>query len=80
MTLPFGIFVRPDCLAGDRSVLANTIHHELVHVRQWNELGIVKFLWRYLSDYWKGRRRGLGHNEAYRQISFEQEARRIAGN
>ena len=79
MTLPFGIFVRPESLAGDRSALANMIQHELVHVRQWKELGIVKFLWRYLTDYWQGRRRGLGHDEAYRQISFEQEARRIAG-
>ncbi|MFN2486772.1 MAG: hypothetical protein ABR609_09245 [Acidimicrobiia bacterium] len=80
MTLPFGIFVRADCLTGDRTRLANTVQHELVHVRQWKELGVLRFLWRYLADYLQGRQRGLGHTEAYRQISFEQEARRIAGH
>lgn len=79
MTLPFGIFVRPDSLAGDRFQLANTIQHELVHVRQWKELGPMRFLVRYLKEYFSGRRRGLRHDEAYRQISFEEEARRVAG-
>lgn len=80
MTLPFGIFVRPASLTGDRIQLANTIQHELVHVRQWREYGVLRFLARYLSEYWRGRRRGLGHDEAYRQISFEVEARQIAGS
>lgn len=80
MTLPMGIFVRPDCLAGDRTRLANIIQHELVHVRQWQELGVLRFLCRYLADYLGGRRAGLGHSEAYRQISLEQEARWIAGH
>jgi hypothetical protein len=79
MTLPFGIFIRPDCLGGDRNILARTVQHELVHVRQWKQFGVIGFLWRYLRDYWKGRRRGLTHAEAYLRIGFEEEARRIAG-
>jgi hypothetical protein len=79
MTLPFGIFVRPDALAGDRLALANTIQHELVHVRQWQQLGVVRFLWRYLLEYLAYRFRGLNHKQAYLRISLEEEARRISG-
>ncbi len=60
---------------GDRALL----DHELVHVRQWRELGIAAFLRRYLGAYLGGRRAGLGHQEAYRAIPFEVEARRLAG-
>lgn len=56
------------------------VAHELVHVRQWRELGMVGFLRRYLSDYLRGRRRGLGHHDAYRQIALEVEARQLSGH
>ena len=59
----------------DRRLLA----HELVHVRQWRELGIVGFLRPYLGAYLAGRRRGLGHQAAYQAIPLEAEARRLAG-
>ena len=51
------------------------IAHELVHVEQWRELGVVRFLVRYLGDYVHGRRAGLGHWDAYRAIRFETDAR-----
>jgi hypothetical protein len=79
MTLPWGIFVRGDLLAGDRSALAQLIRHELVHVRQWGELGPLRFLVRYVSEYLRLRRAGLGHHQAYLEISFEREARQLAG-
>lgn len=60
--------------AGDRRLLA----HELVHVRQWRELGALGFLRAYLGEYVAGRRASLGHRDAYRRISFEQEARALA--
>lgn len=50
------------------------LRHELVHVRQWRELGARRFLTRYLGAYAAGRRRGLGHDAAYRAIPFEVEA------
>jgi hypothetical protein len=59
----------------DRDLIA----HELVHVRQWRELGPVRFLLRYLGAYAGGRRRGLGHQAAYEAIPLEAEARALTG-
>jgi len=80
MTLPWAIYVRNDVLVGESSRLARLISHELVHVRQWQQLGIMRFLRLYLSDYLGGRRKGLSHNQAYLAISLEMEARRISGH
>ena len=55
------------------------IAHELVHVEQWRELGVAKFLTRYLRDYLHGRRAGLDHWAAYHAISLEDEARLRSG-
>jgi Domain of unknown function (DUF4157) len=60
----------------DRELIA----HELVHVRQWRELGAARFLVRYLAAYAHGRWRGLGHKAAYEAIPFEVEARAVAGS
>ena len=59
----------------DRDLIA----HELVHVRQWRQLGAARFLVRYLGAYAGGRRRGLGHQAAYEAIPLEAEARALAG-
>jgi Domain of unknown function (DUF4157) len=59
----------------DRDLIA----HELVHVRQWRELGAARFLVRYLGAYAGGRRRGLGHQAAYEAIPLEAEARALTG-
>lgn len=74
MTMPWGIYVRPDVLEGDPEALARIIAHELVHARQWKTRGVVGFLLHYLSDYLKGRARRMGHKEAYRAIGLEAEA------
>jgi hypothetical protein len=50
------------------------LRHELVHVRQAGELGVVRFLWRYAAEYIRNRRRGMTHDDAYRAVSFEIEA------
>ncbi|HEX4777754.1 MAG TPA: DUF4157 domain-containing protein [Acidimicrobiia bacterium] len=62
-------------LERDRALLT----HELVHVRQWRELGRARFLARYLGPYARGRLRGLGHRDAYEAIPLEVEARAVAG-
>ena len=59
----------------DEALLA----HELVHVRQWRELGAVRFLWRYLGAYARARAAGLSHQQAYEAIPLEAEARELAG-
>ena len=51
--------------------------HELAHVVQYRELGPWRFRWRYLREYVTGRLRRLGHDGAYRNISFERAARDI---
>lgn len=58
---------------------AALLAHELVHVRQWRELGPGRFLWRYLGAYVRGRMAGLGHRRAYEAIPLEVEARELAG-
>jgi len=50
------------------------LRHELVHVRQAGELGLARFVVRYVAEYLRNRRRGMAHDEAYRAISFEVEA------
>ena len=50
------------------------LRHELVHVRQMEQLGVLVFLVRYLGEYLRNRFRRMGHDAAYRAISFEQEA------
>jgi hypothetical protein len=60
----------------DRALLA----HELVHVRQWRELGVATFLWHYLRAYATSRARGTRHWDAYAAIPLEAEARALAGS
>lgn len=50
------------------------LRHELVHVAQYEQYGVVGFLIRYLFHYLKGRVQGLSHWDAYRAIPFEIEA------
>jgi hypothetical protein len=75
MTLGRVILLRRDH-GRDEALVA----HELVHVRQWRELGAVRFLARYLGAYGRGRWRGLGHRGAYEAIPLEAEAREVAGS
>lgn len=77
MTLPWAIYVHPARVRDPR--LGRIVFHELVHVRQWQQLGAVRFLARYLFDYLRARLRGANHAAAYRGIRFEVEARTIAG-
>jgi uncharacterized protein DUF4157 len=74
MTLGRVILLRRDH-ADDTALLA----HELVHVRQWRELGAARFLWRYLGAYARSRAAGLSHQRAYETIPLEVEARTLAG-
>ena len=75
MTLGRFVFVRRSH-ERDLGLLA----HELVHVEQWRELGVVRFLRVYLADYLRGRRAGMTHWVAYRAISLEADARTRAGH
>ncbi|MGZ8754156.1 MAG: eCIS core domain-containing protein [Acidimicrobiia bacterium] len=78
MTLGNTVYVTPASLDTDPAKLGPLIVHELVHVHRWAQLGVLRFLWRYLSGYLRGRFTGLSHQDAYRAIPFEVEARQFA--
>jgi hypothetical protein len=50
------------------------VAHELTHVAQWENSGILSFLWIYTRDYLRLRLLGATHDAAYRSIGFEHEA------
>ncbi len=54
---------------------AALLAHELVHARQWAELGITGFLRRYLGSYLANLARHRRHHAAYLAIPLEREAR-----
>ena len=53
--------------------------HKLVHVEQWHQLGVRRFLATYVGEYVRVRRSVIDHMSAYRDISLETEARIVAG-
>ena len=75
MTLGRLILLRRD---DDRSGRRTLLAHELVHVEQYDRLGVSRFLWRYLRAYGYNLRRLRSHQRAYAAIPFEAEARASA--
>ena len=51
--------------------------HEIAHCQQYDRYGAWRFRVRYLSEYFKYRRRGMNHATAYWHISFEIQARAV---
>ncbi|MFV0260510.1 MAG: hypothetical protein ACK5PP_18915 [Acidimicrobiales bacterium] len=77
ITLGRFVFVARDIPA---HVPSSLLAHELVHVRQWHELGAIGYLWAYLGDFGREVRRHRSWLPAYRDIDAEREARRIAAH
>jgi Domain of unknown function (DUF4157) len=75
MTLGRWILLRSD---DRRDGTSKLLAHELVHVRQWRELGLALFLWQYLRAYVANLVRLRGHRQAYRAIPLEVEAYDLA--
>ncbi len=69
------VFVKDDI---DPTEARTLIAHELVHVRQWAEYGVIGFAYRYVRDYLKNLVRLRNHYQAYLDIPFEIEARQQA--
>ena len=72
MTIGRFVFLTSDV---DRSGGRELLAHELVHVRQYAEAGLVPFLLRYLRDYLRGLIRLRNHRQAYLAIPTEAHAR-----
>lgn len=68
------LVLRDDDRSGERTLLA----HELVHVKQYAELGAARFLRQYLSEYCFNLWRLRSHRCAYLAVSFEADARAAA--
>jgi len=75
ITLGRSIYLREGAGQGSETDLARIVLHELEHVRQVAQLGLPRFIFRYLRDYYRLRRSGLSSSEAYSAIPFEIEAR-----
>jgi hypothetical protein len=72
-TLGRVIFMRERGVGDDK-----LLHHELEHVRQWHEFGLLGFSQRYLGAYLRWRLRSYPHWGAYRRVPFEIEAEWLA--
>lgn len=74
MTLGRLVLVRTDGMA-DRTGRRQLLAHELVHARQWTDLGVAGFLSAYLRAYAANLVRLRRHRAAYLAIPLEEEAR-----
>jgi len=77
ITLGRRIYLSRDLMDRGREKVEATLKHELEHVRQVRENGLIRFLFIYLRDYIRLRRQGLDSSAAYAAIPFEVEARRV---
>ncbi len=71
VTLGRHIFIHPSYWPLNRPPGFFLLAHELVHVRQWRERGLLGFLWAYLTDYFASPQR-------YRGVRLEHEAVEVA--
>jgi len=81
------IFITPRLLAFNRNnylkLPEDLIAHEITHALQYRREGFIKFLYKYLTDYWRNLRKkkkwdAAARYEAYLEIPFEIEARAAA--
>ena len=77
VAITFGrnIWIHPRVVERVPDFLNPILRHELAHVAQYKRDGMLRFLGRYLFEYFRGRFRGLGHQQSYASISYEIEAR-----
>ncbi len=69
-----GIVLYPFVLFADKHPSEDVVCHEQVHLDQIKRDGVLGFYTRYLKEYFAGRRMGMTHDQAYRNISYEKEA------
>ncbi len=77
MTIGSYVLLRGDQIERRSSTL---LAHELVHVRQFAELGLVRFGIEYFGAYLKNLARSRNHRQAYLDIPLEIEARKEASH
>ncbi len=75
LTIGRWVFLRGDRIQRSANTL---LAHELVHVRQFAEMGAIAFLSTYVREYLVNLWRLRNHHQAYLAISLEVEARAVA--
>lgn len=70
ITLPWGVYFKHSFEETEPS----TINHEMVHLEQIEKLGMIKFYFLYLKEYFMNLIKYRNHTKAYENISFEIEA------
>lgn len=68
------IVLYPFIFFAEKNPCETLINHEMIHVDQIKRYGALTFYYLYLKEYYTHRRCGKTHYEAYRAISFEEEA------
>jgi len=88
ITLGRRIFIAPKLLSFNRNnflkLPEDLIAHEIAHAIQYRREGFVRFLYQYLTAYWRNLRTkknwdAAARHEAYLEIPYEVEARQVAG-
>jgi hypothetical protein len=74
ITLGRRIYLAPEMTLQPLVELEALLRHELTHVRQAARLGVPLFIYLYVTEYIHLRLGGRSGVQAYREISFEQEA------
>jgi hypothetical protein len=74
ITLGRSVFISPKMIERGDEEVRRLVRHELAHVRQVQQLGLIRFLVRYVREYFRHRRNGMSRSQAYAEISFEKEA------
>ena len=81
------IFIAPKLLSFNQNNLLNLpenlVAHEIAHVLQYGREGSLKFFYKYLTSFWRNLRKrrkwdAVSRQNAYLEIPFEVEARRVA--
>ncbi len=69
-----GIVLYPFIFLAPKDPDVFLLNHEMIHWNQIKRCGVFNFYFFYLKEYFVLRMSGHGHDQAYRAISFEQEA------
>lgn len=70
----YNITLYPFIFYIDAEPTQEVIDHEMVHINQILEYGVVIFYYVYVTEYFRNRAKGMNSEEAYRNIPFEKEA------
>jgi Domain of unknown function (DUF4157) len=75
ITLGRRIYLHRSVFEREMAAVDAIVRHELQHVRQARALGLLRFLYRYVAEYARNRRRGLDHVRPHESSLMRGEMR-----